>query len=133
METNKTFIPHKPIHPFEILKDELKARDIRQKDFAKSLGMKDSNFSRLMKNKAPMTMQLALELEKQLGISCSFWMGLQEEYLRDLGRVKTENNQDAGLNSIMEHLASLREMYLNIGKELQIVERQVAEYVKLQG
>ena len=47
METNNEYIPMRATHPFDILRKELNAREISNKDFAKRIGMQASNFSRM--------------------------------------------------------------------------------------
>lgn len=85
METNEVnaYVPFHPVHPFEILKEELDARGISQKEFAESIGMKASNFSRMLKAKGELSSEMAFKLEDSLGIPYSHWMGFQEKYLRD--------------------------------------------------
>ena len=89
METNKTYeyIPTVPVHPFEILEDEIAARGLTKKEFAESIGMKPSNFNRMMKRKGTLTSEMALKLEKALGIPFSHWMEYHEEYLKDCFRL----------------------------------------------
>ena len=79
----KAYVPFHPVHPFEILKEELEARDISQKEFAESIGMKVSNFNRMLKAKGELSSEMALKLEDSLGIPYSHWMGFQEKFIRD--------------------------------------------------
>ena len=50
METSRidNKAPHRAVHPSEIIKDELDARSMSKKDFAKRIGMQQSNLSRLL-------------------------------------------------------------------------------------
>lgn len=95
METNKINEYHSfyPIHPFEIVKDEIEARGLTKKEFAESIGMKPSNFSRMIKKKGTLTSEMALKLESVLGIPFSHWMRYQEEYMKDCVRL---NNSKSG-------------------------------------
>ena len=77
-----------PIHPGEILSDELEARDLLQKDFAQQLGMKPSHLNELLKGKRNFTAQLALKVETALGIEAGFWMRAQGEYFLDVARLE---------------------------------------------
>ena len=77
-----------PIHPGEILSDELAARDLLQKDFAKQIEMKPSHLNELLKGKRNFTAQLALKVEAALGIEASFWMRAQGEYFLDVARLE---------------------------------------------
>ena len=50
METNETnFAPFRAVHPSEIIRDEIKARSMTQKELAGRMGMQTSNLSRLLK------------------------------------------------------------------------------------
>ena len=81
MATNvNSIIPMKGTHPGTILKKELMARGIKQKDFAVAIGMPASNLSELIKGKRNVTEGIALKLEKELGIPFQNWMNLQNRY-----------------------------------------------------
>ena len=50
MATNDTHtIPFRAVHPAEIIKDELKARSMTQKELAERMGMQAPNVTRLLK------------------------------------------------------------------------------------
>lgn len=89
METNKTisYIPSAPVHPFDIVEDEIAARGLTKKEFAESIGMKPSNFSRMMKKKGELTSDMALKLEAALDIPYRHWMMYQEQYIKDCSRL----------------------------------------------
>lgn len=81
MATNtKPIIPAVATHPGSVLKKELKARGIRQKDFAEALGMPAPNLSELIKGKRNITESIAIKLEEALGIPYQNWMNLQNRY-----------------------------------------------------
>lgn len=89
METNKTtsYIPSAPVHPFDIVEDEIAARGLTKKEFAESIGMKPSNFSRMLKKKGELTSEMAMKLEAALDIPYRHWMRFQEQYLKDCARL----------------------------------------------
>ena len=68
------------LHPGEVLGEELEARDILQKDFAKLLDLRPSHLNELIKGKRHVSALIALKLEKHLGIDAGFWMRLQVDY-----------------------------------------------------
>lgn len=81
MATNaKTIIPAIATHPGSVLKKELQARGIKQKDFAKAIGMPAPNLSELIKGKRNVTVSIAIKLEETLGIPFQNWMNLQNRY-----------------------------------------------------
>lgn len=79
MATNKV-LPYKPTHPGEILKDELEARGIKQKDFVKEIGLPATVLNELIKGKRSITVDTAILLEAALGIDAKFWMNFQTQY-----------------------------------------------------
>ncbi len=93
METNNIneYVPFSPVHPFEILEEELSARGITKKDFALQIGMKPSNLSRMLSNKGELSSEMALKLEIALGIPYLEWMRLQEAYIKDKMRTERRN------------------------------------------
>lgn len=75
-----SIIPAVATHPGSVLKKELKARGIKQKDFAKTVGMPAPNLSELIKGKRNITEAIAIKLEEALGIPFQNWMNLQNRY-----------------------------------------------------
>lgn len=81
MATNfKPIIPAVATHPGSVLKKELKAHGIKQKDFAEAIGMPAPNLSELIKGKRNITESIAIKLEEVLGIPFQNWMNLQNRY-----------------------------------------------------
>lgn len=80
-------------HPGEVLKDELDARGIRQNDFAKEIDVQKSFLNEIVNGKRPVTADLAIVLEKALGISADYWMKFQSQYEIDKARLKEKNLQ----------------------------------------
>ncbi|HEY5463475.1 MAG TPA: HigA family addiction module antitoxin [Hanamia sp.] len=74
--------------PGEVLREELEARKIIQSAFAMKIGVYPSHFSDVLKGKRRLNASLALKLEKELGISADFWVGLQANYELSLEREK---------------------------------------------
>lgn len=71
------------VHPGEHLREELQERKIKQKDFAKEVGMETSHLSALIHGKRNITPAIATRLEQALGIPARFWMDLQTQYNLD--------------------------------------------------
>ena len=86
METTKRiYAPHElqpstPIHPGEILKDELEARGLSQRKFAQTIGVSYSVFNEVVNGKRPITTEYALKIEAATGINAEFWRGMQSDY-----------------------------------------------------
>lgn len=84
MEQQSKLTPSQAIHPGEILRDELKSRGIKQKDFAKMMDMQSSHLNEFIKGKRNINESMAIKLEECLQIPYSFWMNLQNSYFYDL-------------------------------------------------
>lgn len=69
-----------PTHPGEVLKDELIARGISQKDFAAHIGIPYTMLNDILNERRPLTVPTALYIESALGISADLLMGLQADY-----------------------------------------------------
>src|SRR6266446_3729431 len=81
--------PVYPIHPGEILADELAELNISPTELARELHVPANRISQLIAGKRAMTADTALRLEKWLGVSAAFWMNLQKRYELDIARDKT--------------------------------------------
>ena len=78
--------PVYPIHPGEILADELAELDKNPTALARELHIPANRITQLVAGKRSMTADTALRLEKWLGVSASFWMNLQKRYELDVAR-----------------------------------------------
>ena len=81
--------PIYPIHPGEILADELVELNKTPTGLARELRVPANRISQLVVGKRAMTADTALRLERRLGVSAAFWMNLQKRYELDLARDKT--------------------------------------------
>lgn len=101
METNKTYIelndntlPAFPIHPGEILGEEIKARGLQQKVFAASIGIQPSHLSAIIHGTRSITPSVANKIALGLtGISSDFWTKIQEKYNKSIKRRKTNTSK----------------------------------------
>lgn len=75
--------PIYPIHPGEILKDELTELGMTASTLAGCLHVPANRLYQLMSGKRSMTADTALRLEQWLGVSAEFWMNLQKSYELD--------------------------------------------------
>jgi antitoxin HigA-1 len=82
--------PIYPIHPGEILADELAELNTSPSELARELHVPANRISQLVAGKRAMTADTALRLERWLGVSAAFWMNLQKRYELDLAREKSD-------------------------------------------
>lgn len=73
-------MPSELIHPGEMIKDEIEARGVTQKELAQKMGVSYSVFNEILNGKRPVTTEYALMLEAVLGTKASIWLGLQADY-----------------------------------------------------
>lgn len=75
-----------PIHPGEILADELEAIGVTAKRLADLIEVPPNRLYQILAGKRSMTADTALRLAQYFGMSADFWMNLQSAYELDLAR-----------------------------------------------
>ena len=75
-----------PIHPGEILADELEEINMSAKKLADVIEVPSNRLYQLIAGKRSMTADTALRLSQYFGMSADFWMNLQTAYELDLAR-----------------------------------------------
>jgi addiction module HigA family antidote len=75
-----------PIHPGEILADELQEIGIAAAVLARTLGVPPNRISQILAGKRAISADTALRLARYFGISADFWMNLQKTYELDVAR-----------------------------------------------
>lgn len=83
----KNITPFMATHPGEMIKDELKERNMTQKSLAAETGIKASVLSETINGKRNISMNVALALEKVLGIPAEIWMNMQTQYNLDSANI----------------------------------------------
>ena len=89
----KVFTPFVATHPGEMIKDELKERGMTQKQLAAETGVKASVLSETINGKRSVSLNVAVALEKALGISADIWMNMQTQYDLDTANIAERDNQ----------------------------------------
>ncbi len=75
-----------PIHPGEILADELDELGLTSAELARTIGVPANRISQIIAGKRAITADTALRLSRYFGTSAEFWMNLQKTYELDLAR-----------------------------------------------
>jgi addiction module HigA family antidote len=78
-----------PTHPGEVLKDEIEARGISQRQLAESMGLGYSVLNEILNARRPLTAKTALMFEAALGIPADSLMYLQTKYNMQTARKDT--------------------------------------------
>ena len=71
-------VPCIAIHPGEIIKDELDAREMKQKELASLMSMPTSVLNDIIKGRRAVTPEVAVLLQEILGIDASYWLSLKK-------------------------------------------------------
>jgi addiction module HigA family antidote len=73
-------IHYSPIHPGEVLKDELEEIGLTQSALAKHIGVLPKTINEICRGKRGISAEMALKLSKALGGSPQFWLNLQNNW-----------------------------------------------------
>src|SRR5271169_6767020 len=75
-----------PIHPGEILADELEELGISAAELARTLAVPPNRISQIIAQKRAISADTALRLARYFGTTADLWMNLQKTYELDLAR-----------------------------------------------
>ena len=87
----KNIIPAFASHPGLLLVDEMEANEYSQIELANLMGINRSQLNEIIKGKRNINAEMALLLEKALGIDADFWMEAQKNYDLDKARIEAKN------------------------------------------
>ena len=85
--------PFVATHPGDLIKDELKERNMTQKQLSELTGIKPSVLSETINGKRSISLSVAMALEKALGIPAEIWMNLQTQYDIDSTNIEERSKQ----------------------------------------
>ena len=89
--TTKGILPFEATHPGILISDEIKERNIKQKELAIEIGVLPTFLNEIIKGKRAVTADFAILLEKALEIPADLWMKFQSQYEIDKARLKEKN------------------------------------------
>jgi antitoxin HigA-1 len=69
-----------PVHPGEVLKDELDEVGLTQSALAKHIGVLPKTINEICRGKRGVSAEMAMKLAKALGGSPQFWLNLQNNW-----------------------------------------------------
>ena len=75
---NQTHIT--PVHPGEVLKDELEEIGLTQTALAAHIGVLPKTINEICRGKRGISAEMAVKLSKALGGSSQFWLNLQNNW-----------------------------------------------------
>jgi addiction module HigA family antidote len=80
----------RPVHPGELLKDELEYRRLSQKAVAKQVGLSYTTFNEILNGKRPVTTDFAMCMEAALGVPAYMLVELQTDYNLQVARADSK-------------------------------------------
>lgn len=93
--------PSEPIHPGEMIKDEIEYRGISQRKLATQMGISPTLLNEILNGKRSVSAEYALLFEAALSIDAEIWVRQQARY--DMQVAKTDK-------SFAERLANIRKI-----------------------
>lgn len=81
-----------PIHPGEVLKDELDELALSQTDLAKHISVLPKTINEICRGKRGISAAMAMKLSRALGASPQFWLNLQNNW--ELSQIDESDYKD---------------------------------------
>ena len=78
--------PFEPVHPGELLKEEIEYRGISQRKISAQIGICNSVFNEIVNCKRPISTELAILIEAALGIEADMLIRMQTSYNMQVAR-----------------------------------------------
>lgn len=93
--------PSEPIHPGEMIKDEIEYRGLSKRKLAEQMGISPTLLNEILNGKRSVSTEYALLFEAALGIDAEIWLRQQGRY--DMQKAKSNK-------SFLERLANIRKL-----------------------
>ena len=79
----------RPVHPGEVLQDEIEALEMSASAFAAALAVPANRITAVLNGERAITADTALRLSRYLGTSADIWMNLQKTYELRLAEIES--------------------------------------------
>lgn len=86
------FKPNYAVPPGETLKETLESIGMTQAELSQRTGRPKKTINEIIKGKAAITPDTAIQFERVLGVPASFWNNLERNYQETLARLREEEN-----------------------------------------
>lgn len=83
------------VAPGEILEEALQDRDMSQSELARRMGRPTKTVNEIVNGKAAITPDTAIQLERTLGVTATFWNNLEAAYREHLARERAQAELEA--------------------------------------
>ncbi|RPD90497.1 addiction module antidote protein, HigA family [Neisseria weixii] len=131
---NTQILPAQPIHPGQILKAELTARNLTQSDLAEIIQRPSKTINQIISGKLGITPDTAMQLSQALGISAETWLNLQSRF--QLSMLESDKYQDIPLRAALYQNYPIKEMvkrgWISAGKTFEELEQAVKKFFNLE-
>lgn len=103
------------VHPGEVIAEELKERGLKQRDFARAVGMRVSDLGNLLRGKRALVEDEAVRIAAELGLKSAELMGLQMQYDSDRAQLAVSAGNEIMLLSRSFPQLNIVQMAQSIG------------------
>lgn len=79
----------RPVHPGEVLREELEALEMSAKAFASAMDIPGNRITGILNGQRGVTADTALRLSRYLGTTPEFWLNLQKTFELRVAEIKT--------------------------------------------
>ena len=125
----KELIPFKATHPGSIIAEELDFRGFKHNEIAQLIGMQPTHFSSLLKGRRTMSAEVALKIEKHIGLKADVLMALQSQYEVDCKRIEQRKIDESiaetklmEISAVINLSALIKAKYIPAGSAQEILE-----------
>ena len=80
------YVCARPVHPGEVLKDEIEYRGVSQSKLASQMGMSYKALNHILNERRPLTIQTAMMFEAALNVPADSLIRMQTEYNMDMAK-----------------------------------------------
>lgn len=115
------------------MREELRERGLRQKDFAQQISVQPTHLNAFIKGKRNLNEDLAMKLEKHLGIPFKFWMNLQSSYIYDckaIEQLSTEERESFASEKVKDEFIGKAATSGGEGYEAELKADLIGEAIK---
>jgi addiction module HigA family antidote len=99
--------PYMPIHPGEILREELESRGLSHKHFAETSGIPYAQVIGVLKSHKPVTTDFALQVEAITGIRAEMLVSIQSQYDMQVARTRKTTHRHSFVSNFSRAAAIL--------------------------
>ena len=96
------FLPDYASPPGETLLETLEERGMSQVELAERMGRPKKTINEIIKGKAALTPETALQLEKVLGIPARFWNSREQQYRETVARIQERDHLQAQVDRLKD-------------------------------